>query len=63
MARQGVSYGGYASAWGATALSDHFQAAVSLCGVSNQISKVNTTDIGEEVYWVHTHVLFSTQFD
>ncbi len=49
----GGSYGGYFSAWGATKYSDRFAAAVSFVGVSNQISKRNTTDIPWEDYYVH----------
>ncbi|MCJ7421266.1 alpha/beta hydrolase family protein [Sphingomicrobium astaxanthinifaciens] len=50
----GGSYGGYASAWGATALSDEFAAAVMFVGISNQISKFGTTDIPYEMYNVHS---------
>jgi dipeptidyl aminopeptidase/acylaminoacyl peptidase len=50
----GGSYGGYASAWCATALSEHFAAAVMFVGISNTISKKGTTDIPEEDYLVHT---------
>jgi len=50
----GGSYGGYASAWGATALSEHFAAAVMFVGISNQISKFGTTDIPNEMYLVHS---------
>jgi dipeptidyl aminopeptidase/acylaminoacyl peptidase len=49
----GGSYGGYASAWGATALSEHFAASVMFVGISDKISKVGTTDIPEEEYLVH----------
>ena len=49
----GGSYGGYASAWGATALSDEYAAAVMFVGISNQISKFGTTDIPMEMYNVH----------
>lgn len=49
----GGSYGGYASAWGATALSEHFAASVMSVGISNQISKFGTTDIANEMYHVH----------
>ena len=49
----GGSYGGYASAWGATALSKHFAASVMFVGISDQISKVGTTDIPNEMYLVH----------
>ncbi|MBB3764708.1 S9 family peptidase [Sphingomicrobium lutaoense] len=50
----GGSYGGYASAWAATALSEEFAAAVMFVGISNQISKFGTTDIPYEMYNVHS---------
>ncbi len=53
VAISGVSYGGYAAAWGATALSSHFAASVMLAGYGNQISKFGTTDISKELYQVH----------
>lgn len=49
----GGSYGGYASAWGATYYSERFAAAVMFVGISNKISKVGTTDIANEEYYVH----------
>lgn len=49
----GGSYGGYASAWGATALSEHFAASVMFVGVSDLLSKFGTTDIPQEMYLVH----------
>lgn len=49
----GGSYGGYYSAWAATRHSDRFAAACAFVGVSNQISKRNTTDIPYEDYYVH----------
>ena len=49
----GGSYGGYASAWGATALSEEYAASVMFVGISNQISKFGTTDIPMEMYNVH----------
>jgi dipeptidyl aminopeptidase/acylaminoacyl peptidase len=49
----GGSYGGFASAWGATALSEHFAASVMFVGVSDQVSKFGTTDIPNEMYLVH----------
>jgi dipeptidyl aminopeptidase/acylaminoacyl peptidase len=51
----GVSYGGYATAWAATRYSEHFQAAVMLSGISNNISKFGTTDIPSEM--IQTHAL------
>ncbi|MGP1281647.1 MAG: prolyl oligopeptidase family serine peptidase [Parasphingopyxis sp.] len=50
----GGSYGGYATAWGATALTEHFAAAVMFVGISNQISKFGTGDIPNEMYLVHS---------
>lgn len=49
----GGSYGGYAAAWAATALSDQFAAAVMFVGVSDLISKFGTTEIPNEMYLVH----------
>lgn len=49
----GGSYGGYASAWAATALSEHFAASVMFVGISDQISKFGTTDIPKEMYNAH----------
>jgi dipeptidyl aminopeptidase/acylaminoacyl peptidase len=50
----GGSYGGYASMWGATALSEEFAAAVAFVGISNQTSKFGTGDIPYEMYYVHS---------
>ena len=49
----GGSYGGYATAWGATYYSHRFAAGVMFVGISNTISKVGTTDIPEEEFLVH----------
>jgi dipeptidyl aminopeptidase/acylaminoacyl peptidase len=49
----GGSYGGYASAWGATYYSDRFAASVMFVGISDNVSKVGTTDIPEEMFLVH----------
>jgi dipeptidyl aminopeptidase/acylaminoacyl peptidase len=49
----GGSYGGYFSCWSATRYTERFAAAVSFVGISNQISKRNTTDIPWEDYLVH----------
>ncbi len=49
----GGSYGGYFSAWSATRHTDRFAASVVFVGISNQISKRNTTDIPWEDYLVH----------
>ena len=49
----GGSYGGYATAWGATYFTERFAAAVMFVGISDKISKVGTTDIANEEYHVH----------
>ena len=49
----GGSYGGFAAAWCATKLTEHFAAAVMFVGISNQISKSGTTDIADEMFHVH----------
>ncbi len=49
----GGSYGGYFSAWSATKHTDRFAASVMFVGISNQVSKRNTTDIPWEDYYVH----------
>jgi dipeptidyl aminopeptidase/acylaminoacyl peptidase len=49
----GGSYGGYASAWGATYYSDRFAASVMFVGISDNVSKMGTTDIPIEMYAVH----------
>ncbi|MFM1768598.1 MAG: hypothetical protein RJA22_1127 [Verrucomicrobiota bacterium] len=49
----GGSYGGYASAWGATYYTEHFAASVMFVGISDNISKIGTTDIPGEMYHVH----------
>lgn len=50
----GGSYGGYATMWGATALSEHFAAGVAFVGISNQVSKFGTGDIPWEMYNMHS---------
>ena len=50
----GGSYGGYASAWGATYHSDEYAASVMFVGISDQTSKFGTTDIPYEMYNVHS---------
>ena len=50
----GGSYGGYASAWGATYYSEEFAASVMFVGISNQVSKFGTGDIPFEMYNVHS---------
>lgn len=49
----GGSYGGYASAWGATYYSAEYAASVMFVGIANNISKFGTTDIPNEMYLVH----------
>ncbi|MCS7089471.1 MAG: S9 family peptidase [Verrucomicrobiota bacterium] len=49
----GGSYGGYATAWCATRYSHRFAAGVMFVGISDKISKVGTTDIPDEEYYVH----------
>lgn len=49
----GGSYGGYASAWGATALTEHFAASVMFVGISEKVSKWGSSDIPQELNLVH----------
>jgi dipeptidyl aminopeptidase/acylaminoacyl peptidase len=49
----GGSYGGYASAWGATALTEHFAASVMFVGISEKIAKWGSSDIPQELNLVH----------
>jgi dipeptidyl aminopeptidase/acylaminoacyl peptidase len=49
----GGSYGGYASMWAASALTEHFAASVAFVGISDQISKFGTTNIPKEMFNVH----------
>jgi len=49
----GGSYGGYASAWGATYYSERFAASVMFVGISDQASLVTVGDIPQEQYLVH----------
>lgn len=49
----GGSYGGYATAWGATVYSERFAAAVMNVGLSNQIAAFGTSDIPWEFRLVH----------
>jgi dipeptidyl aminopeptidase/acylaminoacyl peptidase len=53
----GGSYGGYATAWCSTALTEHFAAGVMFVGISNKISKFGTTDIPREETLVHALAL------
>ncbi len=50
----GGSYGGFASAWGATYYSDRFAASVMFVGISDHVSKAGTTDIPNEMFLVHS---------
>jgi dipeptidyl aminopeptidase/acylaminoacyl peptidase len=50
----GGSYGGYATAWGATVYTERFAAAVMNVGLSNQIAAFGTSDIPWEFNLVHT---------
>jgi dipeptidyl aminopeptidase/acylaminoacyl peptidase len=49
----GGSYGGYASAWGASYYTERFAASVMFVGISNMVSKIGTTDIANEEFHVH----------
>jgi dipeptidyl aminopeptidase/acylaminoacyl peptidase len=49
----GGSYGGYATAWCATRFTERFAAGVMFIGISDKVSKVGTTDITDEEYFVH----------
>ncbi len=49
----GGSYGGYATAWCSTRYSERFAAGVMFVGISDKVSKVGTTDIPDEEYYVH----------
>ena len=50
----GGSYGGYATGWCSTRYSDRFAAGVMFVGIGDNISKVGTTDIPDEDYYVHS---------
>lgn len=52
----GGSYGGYATAWCSTKLSERFAAGVMFVGISNRISKLGTTDIPMEEFEVHARM-------
>lgn len=49
----GGSYGGYATAWGATYYSERYAAGVMFVGISNNLSKAFNTDIPNEMLLVH----------
>lgn len=50
----GGSYGGYATAWCSTKLSERFAAGVMFVGIGDKLSKTGTTDIPNEEYLVHS---------
>lgn len=50
----GGSYGGYATAWMSTRYSERFAAGVMFVGISNNLSKWGTSDIPDELYYVHS---------
>ncbi|MCE9593126.1 MAG: S9 family peptidase [Planctomycetes bacterium] len=50
----GGSYGGYATAWLSTAYSNRIAAGVMFVGISDALSKVGTTDIADEEFYVHS---------
>ena len=52
----GGSYGGYASAWGATKLTEHFSAAVVFVALTDLSSFMETTDIPEEMVDSHFRI-------
>jgi dipeptidyl aminopeptidase/acylaminoacyl peptidase len=52
----GGSYGGYATGWLTTRYSERFAAGVMFVGISNQISKVGTSDIPNEMFLVHNRM-------
>lgn len=52
----GGSYGGYATAWCSTFYSDRFAAGVMLAGISDNLSKMGTSDIPNEMFLVHQRV-------
>ena len=49
----GGSYGGYASMWSASALTEEYAAAVAFVGISDHISKFGTGDIPNEMHNAH----------
>lgn len=49
----GGSYGGYATLWGATALTEHYAAGVAFVGISDLVGKIGTGDIPHEMHLVH----------
>ncbi|MEO1251948.1 MAG: S9 family peptidase [Pseudomonadota bacterium] len=59
----GGSYGGYASAWGATALTEHFAAAVVFVALTDLVSFSGTTDIPEEMVDSHFRIYPEEDWD
>ncbi len=59
----GGSYGGYATAWCSTRYSERFAAGVMFVGISDKISKVGTTDIPNEEFYVHALKRVWDEFD
>ncbi|HMB73438.1 MAG TPA: S9 family peptidase [Gammaproteobacteria bacterium] len=49
----GGSYGGYATMWSSTALTEHFAAGVAFVGISDLIGSLGTSDIPYELNEVH----------
>jgi len=49
----GGSYGGFATAWCTTKHTERFAAGVMFVGISDQISKSGSTDIPNEMFYVH----------
>ncbi|MEJ5208083.1 S9 family peptidase [Denitratimonas sp. CY0512] len=52
----GGSYGGYATAWGATWYSEHFAAAVMFVAITDKIGLLGTSDIPNEFHRSHYQV-------
>jgi dipeptidyl aminopeptidase/acylaminoacyl peptidase len=52
----GGSYGGYATAWGATYYTERFAAGVMAVGISEQLLTLGTGDIPNELYLVHARM-------
>jgi len=52
----GLSYGGYAAAWGATYYSERFAASVVIAGISDAISQAGSSGNPDELYLVHREV-------
>jgi dipeptidyl aminopeptidase/acylaminoacyl peptidase len=59
----GGSYGGYTTAWAATAHSRRFRAGVNFAGISNWLSMQGTSDIPEENALVHWNRPFYTNMN